>query len=530
MSVKSETPYRFLSRGHLHGRPDQPSEQETPGSFALPNTVIGIAAAAFLTLIIYPSGASSERSAISYAGLFILILILLFLFYLDIRRYRGAALLRDTRRMVLIAALLVMAGALAQAAHFIYVHLADSLNVPRNTAMYALPVASGAMLISLLFDFHLALAFSFAISILLGIAFPDEPLLPLYYFPCNIVAALQVIRCKKRSAVIRAGGWTILVAICMALGIDLYRGAFIARGAYDLVAACVGAISVVMIVSVLLPFLETVFDIATDIKLLELLDPNHPLQKQLMFKTPGTYHHSILIGNLAEAASEAIGTNPILARVAAYYHDVGKIRKPEYFIENQRVNENKHDHLQPSMSSLIIAAHVKEGVEIAREQRLPAAIIDIIQQHHGTSLINYFYHKAREQHPLAQVPEDDYRYPGPRPRTKTAAIIMLADNVEAAARALDDPTPERIEALTKSVITRILLDDQLSLCDLTLMELRTIAASFNLILAGIYHHRIDYPGLGLPGDKKQHDHQDKKQSEETEAAVGGSQAVARAIA
>ncbi len=332
-----------------------------------------------------------------------------------------------------------------------------------------------------------------------------------------------MIRCKNRTALLKAGALTALVNLLVIVGIDLYRGELVNRGLYDLTAGLIGAIAVSAIVSAVLPFFETVFDIATDIKLLEFLDPNQPLLKELVYKSPGTYHHSILIGNLAEAAAEAIGENPILARVGAYYHDIGKTHKPEYFIENQRPDENKHDRLMPSMSSLIIASHVREGVEFARAHRLPSQIIDIIQQHHGTSLITYFYQKAKELQPFARIAEEDYRYPGPRPKTKVAAIVMLSDSVEAASRTLDNPTPDRIQMLTNSVITRFFLDDQLNRCDLTLNELRVISRSFNLVLAGGFHHRIDYPGIDFRGDKKHSDHQDKKHPEEKKAANGGAQ-------
>ena len=321
---------------------------------------------------------------------------------------------------------------------------------------------------TLLFDLHLALGFSFIISILLGVLFRGDPFMPIYYFVGSTVAALCVIQCKKRTAVLRAGALTGLFNLIAIASIDLYKGEWMSHGLYDLGAGLFGAFMVSMLVSLLLPFYEAMFDIATDIKLLELMDPNQPLLKELVYKSPGTYHHSILIGNLAEAAAEAIGENPLLARVGAYYHDIGKIRKPEYFIENQRPSENKHDRLTPSMSSLIIASHVKDGVEVAREHKLPGTVIDIIQQHHGTSLITYFYQKAKDLYPFTKISEEDYRYPGPRPRTKVAAIVMLADAVEAASRTLEDPTPQRIQALTNSVITRIFLDDQFSKCDLTL--------------------------------------------------------------
>jgi hypothetical protein len=459
-----------------------------------------------------------------------LVLVFLHLFHRDIRRYRPA-LVNDTKKIFLLALLLLLTVGLSQLAKYIFLMLADKLPpLALATVGFALPVAAGAMLVSLLLDFHLALGFSFVVSILLGIAFEGDPFMPVYYFLVSIAAALSVIRCRKRTAVLKAGAMTGVIGFIVILGIDLYRGALLTRGFHDLTAGFLGAVSVAMIVSATLPFFESLFDIATDFKLLELLDPNHPLLKELVYKSPGTYHHSILIGNLAEAAAEAIGENPILARVGAYYHDVGKIHKPEYYIENQRRAENKHDRLLPSMSSLIIASHVKEGVEVARRHGLPSSVIDIIRQHHGTSLITYFYQKAKELQPYVAIAEEDYRYAGPRPRTKVAAIVMLADSVEAASRTLEDPAPQRIQALTNSVITRIFLDDQLSRCDLTLKDLREISRSFNLILSGIFHHRIDYPGMELPGDRKRSDYQDKKQSEEKKAGPGKAQDAARRAA
>ncbi len=456
----------------------------------------------------------------AYFGLCMFILVFLYLFYRDIKRYRPA-LIADRKKILLLSVLLLVTVILSHAGIFVLSLVANKLHLDIMTIGFVLPVAAGAMLTSLLLDFHLALGFSFVVSILLGILFPGEPFIPAYYFLGSITAALSVIRCKKRTALLKAGALTALVNVLAIIGIDLYRGELLNRGIYDLTAGVLGAIAVSTIVSALLPFFETVFDIATDIKLLEFLDPNQPLLKELVYKSPGTYHHSILIGNLAEAAAEAIGENPTLARVGSYYHDIGKIHKPEYFIENQRPTENKHDRLMPSMSSLIIAAHVKEGVEVARAHRLPTQIIDIIQQHHGTSLITYFYQKAKELQPFSPIAEEDYRYPGPRPRTKVAAIVMLSDSVEAASRTLDNPTLDRIQMLTSSVITRFFIDDQLSMCDLTLNDLRVISKSFNLVLTGSFHHRIDYPGMDFKGDKKHSEHQDKKHHQEKKAANYG---------
>jgi putative nucleotidyltransferase with HDIG domain len=522
MNSKNKTGVKLLGRNQAHepGREDHADGVSRP--VMLINIGIALAGAVLTALVL--QGTDSRLNA--YCGLVALLLVFFYLFYRDIKRYRPS-LLADTKKILLLAFLLLSTIALSQFAVQSSVHLADQFRLERATVGFALPVSAGAMLVSLLLDFHLALGFSFVVSILLGILFRGDPFIPIYYFLGSIVAALSVVRCTKRTAVLKAGALTGLVGLVVIVCIDLYGGELTVRGASDLGAGILGALAVTAIVSVTLPFFETVFDIATDIKLLELLDPNHPLLKDLVYKSPGTYHHSILIGNLAEAAAEAINENSILARVGAYYHDIGKTHKPEYYIENQHPSENKHDRLIPSMSSLIIASHVKDGVEDARAHRLPKAVIDIIQQHHGTSLITYFYRKAKELKPYASIAEEDYRYPGPRPRTKVAAIVMLADSVEAASRALDDPTHQRIQALTDSVITRIFLDGQLSLCDLTLKDLREISRSFNLVLNGIYHHRIDYPGMEFPGDKKRGDHQDKKQSEGKKPGAGKVQGGAR---
>ena len=211
-----------------------------------------------------------------------------------------------------------------------------------------------------------------------------------------------------------------------------------------------------------------------------------------MIEAPGTYHHSVIVGSLVEAAASEIGANPLLAKVCGYYHDIGKIKKPLYFIENQKGGINKHDKLAPSMSSLILISHIKYGVEIARTNKLGQVIIDTIRQHHGTSLIKYFYEKARQQKGDDSVNMDDFRYSGPKPQTREAGLVMLADVVEAASRTLDNPTPSRIQSLVKNLFNNILSDGQLDECELTLKDLHKIARSFDKILNGIHHHRIEY--------------------------------------
>jgi putative nucleotidyltransferase with HDIG domain len=211
-----------------------------------------------------------------------------------------------------------------------------------------------------------------------------------------------------------------------------------------------------------------------------------------MIEAPGTYHHSVIVGSMVEAAASEIGANPMLSKVCGYYHDIGKLKKPLYFIENQTDGRNKHDKLAPSMSSLILISHVKEGVELAQKHKLGQIIIDTIQQHHGTSLIHYFFEKAKLIKGESQVKIDDYRYPGPKPQTKEAGLVLLADVVEAASRTLENPTPARIQGLVQNLINRVFFDGQLDECELTLKDLHSIAKSFNKILNGIHHHRIEY--------------------------------------
>ncbi len=252
-----------------------------------------------------------------------------------------------------------------------------------------------------------------------------------------------------------------------------------------------------LFMTALLPFLEWGFDIQTDINLLELSDANHPMLKALVQRAPGTYNHSINVASISEAAADAIGANGLLCRVGAYFHDIGKMRKPAYFIENQASGENKHDDLNPAMSTLVIIAHVKEGAEMARQYDLPDRIIDLIEQHHGTTLVSYFFDRATKQNKQndesTRIKEVDYRYPGPKPQTREAAVVMLADSVESASRALREPTPSRIEKLVNELAKHKLDDGQFDECDITLKQLHIIQESLIKSLNAMYHARIKYP-------------------------------------
>jgi putative nucleotidyltransferase with HDIG domain len=256
----------------------------------------------------------------------------------------------------------------------------------------------------------------------------------------------------------------------------------------------VGGLLSCIFVLVMAPVAEMVFNYVTDIKLLELGNLNHPLLKEMIVKAPGTYHHSQLVAVLSEAAAAEIGANPLLARVGSYFHDIGKMRKPEYFIENQQGGINRHDHLSPSMSALIIASHVKDGMEMARDHKLPQKITDFIPQHQGTKVITFFYQKALEQNDgKEEVEEKQFRYPGPRPQTREAGIILLADGVEASVRSLPEKTPQRIQGQVQKIINKNFTEEQLDDCEMTLKDLHKIADTFTRVLVGIYHQRIPYP-------------------------------------
>jgi putative nucleotidyltransferase with HDIG domain len=252
---------------------------------------------------------------------------------------------------------------------------------------------------------------------------------------------------------------------------------------------------------------------------LELANLNQPIFQQMIMEAPGTYHHSIVVASLVEAAAEAIGANSLLAKVSAYYHDIGKIKKSQYFIENQRNGENRHDRLSPKMSSLIIITHVKDGYELGDKAGLGRKIKNVIREHHGTSLVSYFYEKSRKDRDpsIRSLPESDFRYPGPKPQSREAGLVLLGDVIEASSRTLSNPTPSRIKSLVRDRIERVFMDGQLDECELTLRDLNKIADSFNRILNGIFHHRIDYPKTvikDVPGNGKDNNgNTDRKSSE-----------------
>ncbi len=441
--------------------------------------------------------ASGDYSTLATAaGLLLCILLLVYIAHrfarFNISKYRP-----KTRDLLFLVTVFLGLFVLIKLAIFISTALESSFPyIESSSYYYAFPFAVGAMLVRIVLNSEVALVFALAFCALLGVLFGNNLFIVIYALVGSLTGAHWVRQCLERATLYRAGLRLSLVNVLLVLSIHLMAGRGIdSQFLYKAAFGLGGGFFCALIVTGLIPLVESLFKYTTDIKLLELANMNTPVLRELMIQAPGTYHHSIIVGNLAEAAAETIGGNPLLARVAAYYHDIGKIRKPLYFVENIGAQENRHDKLAPSMSALILMSHVKDGADMARENHLGQILVDIIRQHHGTALIKFFFDKAKNHADpeVQQVDERDYRYPGPKPQTREAALIMLADAVEAASRTLTDPTPARIQGMVQKLINNIFIDGQLDECELTLKDLHNIAKSFNRILSGIFHHRIDYP-------------------------------------
>ncbi len=451
-------------------------------------------------------------------GMILLFCLLFFVIYLfGSRHYDGFP--KQNKDFLMIACLLVLMVLMTKASIFIAhaIHL-TSTSLPYESLLYAIPFAAGAMLVSICINPKVALLFGTIFSILAALCLENRLFFFIYPFIGSLLGAIRVGRCKQRSTVLLAGVVVGLMNVATVLFLNMMNGNLLSlQSLMTIPFALIGGVLVGIIVTGLAPLVETIFGYVTDIKLLEMASLDKPIMRDLMMRAPGTYYHCVLVGNLVESASEAIGANPLLAKVSAYYHDLGKIKKPLYYIENQNDGmENPHDRLSPSMSSLILISHTKDGVDLARRNRVGKPIIDIIQQHHGTNLISYFYQKAKSKEKDGQqsIKEEDFRYPGPKPQTREAAIVMLADAVEAASKTLSDPTSSRIQGLVQRIINQIFIDGQLNECELTLLDLQLISETFTRILTGIFHHRVDYPEAVKEafGNKGNHEDLDKRPS------------------
>lgn len=449
-----------------------------------------------------------EQVVLSSIGSVTIILCLLVIIYIMHLQNEPRFSRDPNRNLIFVSTVLIAFVFLAR----ISVGLSDALTqgtaipFPARSLYYGIPMAAASMTVCLFLGLSIAVPFSMALSVCGAVLFQNKFEIFLYFLLSSTMAAYWIQDCRERKVFIGAGVRLGFLNLVLVTAINIYlaeSGGL--KMLWDWVFAFLGGLGAGIVAAGLAPLVEIAFGYTTDITLLELANLDRPILRRLMIEAPGTYHHSMVIGSMVEAAASAIGANPILAKVCGYYHDIGKIKKPLYFVENQFDGINRHDKLAPSMSALILIAHVKNGVEMATENRLGRMIIDTIRQHHGTSLIRFFYEKAKKLKGDDSVKIDDFRYPGPKPQTKEAGLVMLADVVEAASRTLENPTPSRIQGLVQNLINKIFADGQLDDCELTLKDLHNIAQSFNKILNGIYHHRIEYAEPQTPANGKSKD-------------------------
>jgi cyclic-di-AMP phosphodiesterase PgpH len=381
-----------------------------------------------------------------------------------------------------------------------------------------IPIPAAAMLTCIFLGFDIAIFFTLILASFTTLSFSGNFPVFIYFFLSGTAAAYWIKEKQERKNLIITGFKLSLFNMLLAFILYLYSSKQVEMTELTIltqemtIAFCGGLFSAVLTIG-FIPLIELVFDYTTDSKLMEFSKLEQPLMKKLMIEAPGTYNHSVIVATLSEAAASAIGASSLKAKIMGYYHDIGKLNKALYFIENQTDGKNKHDKLSPSMSALILIQHVKQGLEMARQYKLGDEIIEGIEQHHGTSLIKYFYHKSLSSG-NETVKEENFRYPGPKPQTREAGIVMLADVVEAASRALDRPTSARIQGRVKELINQVFADGQLEECELTLKDLHQIAKSFNNILTSIYHSRVEYPDK--TPDKKSDKKSDKKQEKKKE--------------
>ncbi|OPZ80949.1 MAG: hypothetical protein BWY77_00858 [bacterium ADurb.Bin431] len=408
-------------------------------------------------------------------SLFILSILLFFL-------WQGRGEIANAPKQLLLIALIVL---LPAGLTFLVTQL--------NLSPLLIPVAAGAMIITIFFDVYVGLLYAISVSLLVGAMRGNEFGIAYISIFVSAMAILSVSRVRTRNWVLRSMG-VVMAAYLLSITVhDLLNYQSFQEILRDWGLGFINGFISPIIAYALVLLLERTFHLTTDMTLLELSDLNHPLLRQLALQAPGTYHHSLSVGNLAETAAEAIGANALLARVGAYYHDIGKLEKPEYFVENQMRGRNPQEKLTPTMSSLILQNHVRRGAEMAAQYHLPPAVSAFIEEHHGTSLMHYFYQKAVEQKGEGAVPQDEFRYPGPRPSIRESAIVMLADAVEATSRTLRDPSYSRIKNIVDQIIDERFKSGELDNSPLTLQDLARISEAFQKTLNARFHRRIPYP-------------------------------------
>lgn len=421
-----------------------------------------------------------------------------YIFRLFLIHYKLKTLEKENQLQLLVLLLLIM---LALARLIISIDISAEASISELIA-YLIPTSAGAMLVAILLDKRMGMLFSFVISIYLGFLCDGKVIYSAVSFLGSMAGMYGVSRFSQRTDWARSALAIVLVNTWTILSLALMNNSSWTAVFWGVMMGCLNGFISPILAYGSLPILESSFKITTSVSLMELGNPSQPLLKELLLKAPGTYNHSILVGNLAESAADAVGADPILVRVGAYYHDIGKLRRPYFFIENQFGESNPHDKLTSSLSALILNAHVKDGLEIGKKYKLPQKVMDFIGQHHGTSIMGYFYHKALEEAGnMDQVNESDFRYPGPKPQSKETALVMLADSVEAAVRSMH-VTGDKLEFAVKKLIQDKLQDGQLEDSNLTLSDLKHITTAFTQVLNGIYHSRIEYPETVLQAMKE----------------------------
>ncbi|HEY8890423.1 MAG TPA: HD family phosphohydrolase [Clostridium sp.] len=423
-----------------------------------------------------------------YLSLAGLVCLVIFLQWYYLHKYHRQ-IFDDTKKLIMLNILSIIAILLARTLGII--------------SVFVIPLACIPMLMTILIGDEVAIALNILNCILISVAVNFNFEITILAVLNSIVGVMLLKKMQQRNDILYSSIYIAMINLMVYLSM----GFLLSNSIIDVLKKA-GMLYLASLISGVLtigflPFFESFFDIVTTVKLLELSNPNHPLLKRLLLEAPGSYHHSVLVANLSEVAAELVGANPVLARVSAYYHDIGKIKRPYFFKENQLGNDNPHDKITPNLSTLIIISHVKDGLELAKEYKIPKVIQDSIGQHHGTTLVKYFYvtMKNSSDNP-EEIKEENFRYQGPTPESKEAAIIMLSDVVEAAVRSIPNPTKGKIEEMVNNLIKARLNDGQLDNCDLTLKDLEKIRVAFLKVLSGIYHERIEYPTEKWQNDKE----------------------------
>lgn len=428
---------------------------------------------------------TTSRFDFSFAGGILVVLLLLSLMLILYMHNFCKKVYYNRSNLILLSILILMMLLIAR-----WVHEYSTLIIP---------IFIATMLISILLDLRLAIVVNVVLTISISLMINNDFKFIYMALITGIFSAFIVSKANQRNRLSLAGIVVSVINVLLIAAINIIYKTGWETALKECALVFVNGIMSMVFTIGLLPFLESTFNIITPLRLIELANPNQPLLKRLLMEAPGTYHHSLMVGNLAEAGTEAVGGNALLARVGAYFHDIGKLKRPNFFIENQ-MNGNPHDRMTANLSALVITSHIHDGNEMTKKYKIPLPIRDIILQHHGTTLVAYFYHKAKKTEKAENVEEANFRYDGVKPTSKEAAVVMMADSVEAAVRSMTDKTEGKIEGLIRKIIKDKLDDGQFDHCSLTLKDLDNIAKAFMKVFSGVFHAREEYPDIKKKGD------------------------------